>query len=86
MVEVFNYFSFLLRCIYELHLESVYKSSDVTAATERLFIEVPGSPDAPYLWLKEQRDNNVTIHWCEPRIYANMAVGAYQVSDYHSTV
>lgn len=49
--------------------------------TERLFIEVPGAPDAPELWLKEQlKDaNQYTIQWTEPRVYAHQPVAGYQI-------
>lgn len=40
---------------------------------------MPGSPDAPSLWLLEQKDNNVTIHWSEPRMYPTVPVSGYQV-------
>lgn len=56
-----------IRCIYEISLETVYREKKQTITTERLFIEVPGSPDEPILWLMEQKENNVVIHWSEPR-------------------
>ena len=56
-----------------------YKKAKYPFTTEKLAIEVPGSPDAPDLWLKEHRDNNFTIQWSEPRIYSNMSVAGYQI-------
>lgn len=60
------------RCIYEIYLETVNRKTRQSFNTERLFIEVPGSPDPPTLWLLDQKDNNVTIHWSEPRGEMNM--------------
>jgi hypothetical protein len=59
-------------------LEVVYENGE-NIKTETLFIEVPGSPDAPELWLLEQKDNNFTIHWSEPRVYPKVPVSGYQV-------
>jgi hypothetical protein len=68
------------RCIYEICLETVYKSaSKPTATSEKLFIEVPGSPDPPVLWLLEQKASDISIHWSEPRTYPNVPVVGYQV-------
>lgn len=78
MICIINIY-LILRCVYEINLETVYSSGNVYS-TERLFIEVPGSPDAPDLWLKDQKDNNVMIHWSEPRVYPNVPVTGYQVT------
>ena len=42
------------RCIYEINLETVYDNLE-SGITETLFIEVTGAPDAPILWLKDQK-------------------------------
>lgn len=70
------------KCIYEISLETVYRRAKQTHTSERLFIEIPGSPDAPTLWLVEQKDNNVSIHWSEPRVYPSVPVTGYQVLFY----
>ena len=69
------------RCTYEITLETVYSDSKSTdsAVTETLFIEVPGSPDPPCLWLKEQKMDVVTIQWSEPRVFPTVPVIGYQV-------
>jgi hypothetical protein len=66
------------RCIYEINLETVYDNLE-SAVTETLFIEVPGSPDAPVLWLKDQKRDVVNIQWSEPRVFPNVPVAGYQV-------
>ena len=67
------------RCIYEISLETVYDNLE-TGITETLFVEVPGSPDPPILWLKEQKRDVVTIQWSEPRVYPMVPVSGYQVN------
>lgn len=71
-----------LRCLYEINLEVVYKKSRASIMTERLFIEIPGSPDAPDLWLIDQKDTVVSVQWSEPRVYSGVPVGGYQVLFY----
>ena len=61
-------------------METVYEGADTSLITETLFVEVPGSPDAPDLWLKEQKLNNVSIQWSEPRVYPTVPVMGYQVN------
>ncbi len=64
-------------------METVYSSTGHVSATERLYIEVPGSPDAPDLWLNDQNNNNVNIHWSEPRVYPHVPVTGYQVYSFN---
>lgn len=65
--------------MYEVNLEMHFTGSSQPFVTERLFIEVPGAPDAPDLWLVEQKDTIVTIQWSEPRVYSTVPVAGYQV-------
>ena len=67
------------KCNYEISLETVYDNLE-TGVSETLFVEVPGSPDAPILWLKDQKRDVVTIQWAEPRVYPMVPVLGYQVS------
>ncbi len=60
----------------------MYEKSKYDFTTEKLFIEVAGSPDAPDLWLVDQKENNYTVHWSEPRVYPHVPVGGYQVTNY----
>jgi hypothetical protein len=61
-------------------LETVYREKKQTFMTERLFIEVPGSPDEPTLWLLDQKDNNAVIHWSEPRgNHSSLKVNNYKI-------
>lgn len=60
-------------------MELVYGGRRPVFKTERLFIEVPGSPDPPFLWLKNQKENNILIHWSEPRVYPTVPISGYQV-------
>ena len=66
------------RCIYEINLETVYDNLE-SSITETLFVEVPGSPDAPILWLKDQKRDVVNIQWSEPRVFPTVPVAGYQV-------
>jgi hypothetical protein len=66
--------------MYEINLEAYNEQSKAPFVTERLFIEIPGSPDAPDLWLKEQKDAIITIQWSEPRVYPLVPVAGYQVT------
>jgi hypothetical protein len=68
------------QCIYEISIETVYKSeSKAPLTTEKLFIEVPGSPEAPVLWLLGQKASDISIHWSEPRAYPTVPIAGYQV-------
>ena len=71
--------SFLFRCTYEVYLEIHFDKTCSPFVTERLFIEVPGAPDAPDLWIKEQKDSVVTLQWSESRVYPTVPVSGYQV-------
>jgi hypothetical protein len=79
MIKVRIFFSYI-RCLYEIYLDVNYEKSKYNFRSEKLFIEVPGSPDAPFLWLKEHnKENNYTIQWSEPRIYAHSPISGYQI-------
>lgn len=61
-------------------MEVHFNGSSQPFVTDRLFVEVPGAPDAPDLWLLEQKDTIVTIQWSEPRVYPTVPIAGYQVS------
>lgn len=67
------------KCIYELSLDVVSDSSKILFTTDRLFLEIPGSPDAPFIWLKEKKENTIVVHWSESRVYQNNQVDGYQL-------
>lgn len=68
------------RAIYEIKVDIVYKDPAARVfSSEILFIETPGPPETPTLWLKELKDNNAVIHWSEPREYPFAPVTGYQV-------
>lgn len=68
--------------MYEINMEVHFNECNSQPfVSERLFIEIPGSPDAPDLWLLEQKDNIVTIQWSEPRVYPTVPIAGYQVLD-----
>jgi hypothetical protein len=68
----------ICRCIYEVYVEAVYKNMKCHNS-ERMFIEIPGSPDAPSLWLKSSKDNTYVLNWSEPRVYNNVPCVGYQL-------
>ncbi len=62
-------------------MDVVYK--DKTAKdfnSELLFIETPGPPEPPMVWLNELKENNAFIQWSEPREYPYAPVTGYQVT------
>lgn len=67
------------KCIYEISLDVVSDKSKILFTTDRLFLEIPGSPDAPFIWLKEQKENVIVVHWSEPRVYQINQVDGYQL-------
>jgi hypothetical protein len=67
------------RSIYEINLEVVYKTGRKTMISENLHIEVAGSPEPPVLWLEEQINNIIKVHWSECRIYPYVDLSGYQL-------
>ena len=68
------------KCLYEVTLEIIYTNRS-SFSSDTLFVEIPGSPDPPEIWLKEQKDNVVLVCWSNPRIYPTVPISGYQVSE-----
>lgn len=66
--------------MYEIKVVTVYKGrSKNNFVSDLLFIETPGSPEPPSLWLHDLKENVATICWSTPRIYPYSPVSGYQV-------
>ena len=70
------------KCLYEITLEIIYNNR-TSFSSDTLFVEIPGSPDPPEIWLKEQKDNVILVCWSNPRVYPTVPISGYQVSSDH---
>ena len=70
----------LCRKIYEISVEpEVYGREIAPPPTQRLQVIIPGSVDAPEIFLRTVNEKDFTIEWGEPRCYGGVKVKGYQL-------
>lgn len=56
-----------------------YGSRSSSPPTQRLQVVIPGTVDAPEIFLHSIHDRDFTIEWGEPRCYGGVKVRGYQL-------